>query len=113
MAEAFAHLSYRNDIEAFSAGSKPSGKVNLKAIESMKEIGYDLSTHDSKSLFDLPEIQYDAVITMGCGDECPYVQGKWREDWKIPDPKNMALEEFRKVRNLIQLKVEDLLKRFE
>lgn len=113
MAEAFVHLSHRKDIEVYSAGSKPSGKVNPKAIESMKEIGYDLSSHDSKSLSDIPAIQYDAVMTMGCGDECPYVQGKLREDWKIPDPKNMTLEEFRKVRDLIQMKVNELLKYLE
>ncbi len=111
MAEAFVHLSNREDIEVYSAGSKPSGKINPKAIESMKEIGYDLSSHDSKSLSDIPATQYDAVMTMGCGDECPYVQGKLREDWKIPDPKNMTLDEFRKVRDQIQLKVGELLER--
>jgi protein-tyrosine-phosphatase len=106
MAEAFARMA---GIEAYSAGSRPSGKVNLKAIEAMRELGYDLTTHQSKSLDDLPDVQFDAAITMGCGDECPYLNASRREDWKIPDPKEMPPEEFRKVRDLIGQKVSTLL----
>jgi arsenate reductase len=68
MAQAFANMLGGENIDAFSAGSKPSGVINPKAIASMKELGYDLTTHDSKSLDDIPDIEYDYVITMGCGD---------------------------------------------
>jgi len=105
MAEAFARIHGGNRIEAYSAGSRPSGLVNPKAIEAMREIGYDLSRHESKSLTDIPELEYDFVATMGCGDECPFVRAKQREDWDIPDPKNMPPEEFRAVRDLIDTKV--------
>ena len=110
IAEAFVHLQQFKTIEVYSAGSKPSGKINPKAIESMKEIGYDLSKHSSKSLSEIPNIEYDAVVTMGCGDECPFVRAKYREDWKIPDPKEMSLKDFKEVRELIKRKVENLLK---
>ena len=77
----------------------------------MKELGYDLSKHDSKSLAQVkPFAPFDAVVTMGCGDACPWVQAKHRDDWNIPDPRNMAPEEFNQVRDMIRDKVEWLLK---
>lgn len=110
MAQAFAKIHGKDRIEAYSAGSRPSGQVNPKAIESMREIGYDLSRHDSKSLDDIPAIEYDAVISMGCGDEgCPLVRAKYREDWQIPDPKTLPPEQFRSVRDMIEAKVKALL----
>jgi len=105
MAEAFARIHGGDEIEAYSAGSRPSGVVNPKAIESMKEIGYDLSSHGSKSLDDLPDVDWDFVATMGCGDECPFIRAKHREDWEIPDPKDMPPEEFRRVRQEIEKRV--------
>ena len=71
MAEAFARILGRESIEAYSAGSKPSGKVNPKAIKAMRELGYDLSVHGSKSLDELPDVSFDFVATMGCEDACP------------------------------------------
>jgi arsenate reductase (thioredoxin) len=109
MAEAFARIYGGKGVEAFSAGSRPSGVVNPKAIESMREIGYDLATHESKSLDDLPDIEWDFVATMGCGDECPFVRTKRREDWQIPDPKEMNAADFRQVRDEIGEKVWSLL----
>ena len=109
MAEAFARIHGGDDVEAYSAGSRPSGVVNPKAIESMKEIGYDLSIHESKSLDDLPDVKWDFVATMGCGDECPFIRAERREDWQIPDPKNMPPDEFRKVRDEIEEKVISIL----
>ena len=109
MAEAFARMLGGQSIEAFSAGSRPSGTINPKAIESMQELGYDLSAHDSKSLDDLPDVTFDFVATMGCGDACPMVQAKRRADWSIPDPKHLAPDEFRDVRNLIRAKVQTTL----
>ncbi len=111
MAEAFAKMLGGDSVESFSAGSKPSGVVNPKAIEFMKESGYDLSTHISKSLDEVPKIEYDAVITMGCGDACPFVVGRIREDWGLPDPKLMQPQDFRRVRDLIGEKVKNLLTR--
>jgi protein-tyrosine-phosphatase len=109
IAEAFAHLYGKDKIEPFSAGSNPSGKINPKAIESMKEIGYDLARHSSKSLAEIPQEQYEYVITMGCGDVCPFVPAKYHEDWGIPDPKELPMEEFRKIRALIEDKVRELI----
>jgi len=111
MAEAFARILGGNSIEAYSAGSKPSGIVNPKAIETMREVGYDLSLHKSKALSDLPEMEFDFVATMGCGDECPLIRARIREDWQIPCPKNMTPTEFREVRNLIRDKVRAALER--
>ncbi|MBT9166173.1 MAG: Glutaredoxin arsenate reductase [Chloroflexi bacterium] len=109
MAEAFAHIHGNGVIEAYSSGSRPSGKVNEKALTSMKELGYDLSKHRSKSLSKIPDIEYDVVVTMGCGDECPLVKAKQRQDWGIPDPKNLENQKFREIRNLIENKILNLI----
>lgn len=109
MAEAFAKIHGKGIVEAYSSGSKPSGVVNLSAIASMKEIGYDLSKHRSKALTEIPDIEYDYAITMGCGDECPFVKTKNREDWKIPDPKHLEPQAFTEVRDLIKEKVKELI----
>lgn len=111
IAEAFAHLYGKDKIEPFSAGSKPSGEINPKAIESMKEVGYDLTRHSSKSLAEIPQEQYEYVITMGCGDVCPFVPAKYQEDWGIPDPKELPMDEFRKIRVLIEDKVKELIRK--
>jgi len=111
MAEAFAVKHGRGVLEAYSSGSDPSGVVNAKAIASMEEAGYDLSLHTSKSLSEIPDIEYDLVVTMGCGDTCPFVKAKKREDWQIPDPKNMDEAGFRSVRDMIEERVKQLIKR--
>ncbi len=110
MAQAFARMYGDDKIEAYSAGSKPSGVINPKAIAAMKELGYDLNTHDSTSLDDMPDIQYDYVVTMGCGDACPYVKARNRIDWDIPDPRDMDAQHFAFVRDFIGQKVKKLLK---
>jgi protein-tyrosine-phosphatase len=111
MAEAFARMHGPSTVEAYSAGSRPSGRVNPKAVEAMREVGYDLTRHRSKSLSDIPAIEYDAVIGMGCGDEgCPLVRAKRREEWDIPDPKELPPERFREVRDVIEKKVKELLR---
>jgi len=109
MAEAFARIHGGDAVEAYSAGSRPSGRVNPKAVEAMRELGYDLSQHSSKSLDDIPDVQYDFVATMGCGDVCPFVRAKRREDWNIADPKDMPPAQFREVRDLIESKVKAIL----
>jgi protein-tyrosine-phosphatase len=111
MAEAFARMHGTARVEAYSAGSRPSGRVNPKAVEAMRELGYDLTQHTSKSLADIPAIEYDAVVAMGCGDEgCPLVPAKRREEWSIPDPKEMPPGQLREVRDLIEEKVKELLR---
>ena len=109
MAEAFARMPGAGRFAAFSAGSRPSGKGNPTAIEAMSEIGYDLSQHSSKSLEEIPDVEYDFVATMGCGDECPLIRAKRHEDWDIPDPKDVPPAEFRSIRDLIESKVKTLL----
>lgn len=109
MAEAFAHLHGSARVEAFSAGSRPSGKVNPKAIAAMKEKGYDLATHRSKSLQEIPQGPYEYVITMGCGDACPWIPARHRDDWALPDPKGMDPGDFNKVRDDIERRVIQLL----
>jgi protein-tyrosine-phosphatase len=109
MAEAFARLHGGGRVEAYSAGSRPSGQVNPKAIASMREIGYDLATHQSKGLDELAGLEFDAAVTMGCGDSCPFVRARRHLDWNVPDPKAMPPEEFRAVRDQIEQQVKGLL----
>jgi arsenate reductase (thioredoxin) len=109
MAEAFARIHGAGKVEAFSAGSRPSGRVNPKAVEAMQELGYDLTSHQSKGLDDFNGQELDASVTMGCGDECPLVRARQRLDWQIPDPREMSPEQFREVRNLIEAKVKELI----
>jgi protein-tyrosine-phosphatase len=109
MAEALARLRGGERVEAWSAGSRPSGTVNPKAVEAMRELDYDLTRHVSKSLDELPGGAFDAVVTMGCGDACPHVPAARREDWAIPDPRELPPERFREVRDQIDAKVRALL----
>ncbi len=102
MAEAFARMHGEGIVEAHSAGSHPSGTVNPRAIDAMAEVGYDLSTHHSKSLDEIPQDPYDVVVTMGCGDDCPLLPATRKEDWDLPDPRDMRPEEFRGVRDRIE-----------
>jgi arsenate reductase (thioredoxin) len=110
MAEAFARIHGKDKVEVYSAGSRPSGSINPKAIEAMRGVGYDLTRHQSKSLDELPDVEFDFVATMGCGDECPLVRASQRDDWKIPDPKDMTTDQFRAVRDAIEAKVVRLLR---
>jgi arsenate reductase (thioredoxin) len=110
MSEAFAKMIGGENVDAYSSGSRPSGKINPKAIAAMKELGYDLTKHHSKSLDEVKHYApFDAVVTMGCGDACPWMPAKQFIDWQIPDPKDMNEDEFRKVRDMIRDKVKDLL----
>ena len=109
MAEGFARKSAQGKIEVQSAGSKPSGKVNETAIEVMKEAGIDISDQRSKGFDELGKENFDYVITMGCGDVCPFVPAKHRIEWDIADPKGKPIEAFRETRDMIERKVEKLL----
>lgn len=109
IAQAFATMHGGSAVEAFSAGSRPSGVINPKAIAPMRELGYDLTRHASKALTNLPLHEYDFVATMGCGDSCAAIPAKRREDWQIPDPKQMEPVEFNQVRDLIEAKVKQVV----
>jgi arsenate reductase (thioredoxin) len=111
MAEAFARMHGGDRVDAQSAGSRPSGRVNPRAVEFMREVGYDLTTHQSKSLAEFNGRPITAAVTMGCGDACPLVKAERREEWNIPDPKDMPPEQYREVRDLIERKVKELLAR--
>jgi arsenate reductase len=110
MAAAFAKMHGADGVEAYSAGSRPAPAVNPKAIEAMRELGYDLSGAKPQATDALPHVEFDFVATMGCGDACPNVPARHREDWQIPDPKHLPPDEFRKVRDLIEQRVVEALK---
>ncbi|PKM06191.1 MAG: arsenate reductase ArsC [Gammaproteobacteria bacterium HGW-Gammaproteobacteria-4] len=109
MAEAFAHHLGGTAVQAFSAGSRPSGRINPKAQRFMAELGYDLSTQRSKSLDELAGLSFDAVITMGCGDACPWLPAQRREDWALRDPRDLDDDDYRAVRDDIGTRVRALL----
>ena len=109
MAEAFARMHGGDAVEAHSAGSRPSGRVNPRAIQFMAERGYDLTAHTSKALDSFNGTEVGVAVTMGCGDYCPLVRADRREDWNIPDPKDLPDDGFRAVRDLIEQKVKELL----
>ena len=108
MAEAFARLHGGDAVEALSAGSRPSGRINPKAVRFMRELGYDRQSQASKSLDDI-DGEFDAVVTLGCGDSCPWVPAKRREDWALPDPRDMDEDGYRAVRDEISTRVRQLL----
>jgi protein-tyrosine-phosphatase len=109
MAEAFARIHGGDRVQAASAGSAPSGRINPKAVRFMAERGYDLTTHASKSLDDVAGEAFDAVVTMGCGDSCPWIPAQRREDWALPDPRDMDDDGYRAVRDRIEAQVLALL----
>lgn len=109
MAEGFAHAVGGARVAAFSAGSRPSGVVNARAIQFMAERDIDLRSQTSKGLDGLPAVHWDYVVTMGCGDACPHLPARQRRDWDLPDPKNLSDDEFRAVRDRIEALVKELL----
>jgi protein-tyrosine-phosphatase len=113
MAEAYARMHGAGFIEPYSAGSRPSGRVNPRAIVAMRRVGYDLSTHRSTSAHDLPAGEFTYAITMGCGDECAWIPARHREDWPIPDPKDLEPDAFNTVRDEIERRVKDLIARID
>lgn len=108
MAEALARLLGGPDIDALSAGSAPSGHINPKAVRAMAELGYDLTSHRSKPLNEI-EGSFDAVVTMGCGDNCPWIPARRHEDWKLPDPKHLDENDYRSIREEIAKRVRSLI----
>ncbi len=109
IAEGLARNLFGDKVEAYSAGSKPSGRVNPDAIKVMAEVGIDISGQRSKSFNDLPAKEFDYVITMGCEDTCPFIPAKHMLAWQIEDPKGKGIELFRQVRDKIKDKINILL----
>ena len=95
--------------EARSAGTAPGDRVHPEVVEAMREIGIDLSTRLPRRLTDEDAEWADIVVTMGCGDECPFIPGKRYLDWDLPDPKDRPLEEVRATREEIGRRVGELL----
>ncbi len=109
MAEGFARAVGRGKVTAFSAGSSPSGQVNPRAVQFMKEKGIDLTVQLSKGLDDLPKVTWDYIVTMGCSETCPMLPARHRLDWELTDPKHLDDDGFRAVRDRIEALVKELI----
>lgn len=110
MAEGFARAGAGPGVGVFSAGSRPSGRVDARAKRFMAERGVEIGAQASKGLDDLPPgVVWDDVVTMGCGDACPHLPARRRHDWDLPDPKGLPDDEFRRVRDRIEELVRDLM----
>lgn len=111
MAEAFARIHGAGRVAAESAGSRPAGWLDPRAVAAMRERGYDLTAHRSKGLTEIGAGSWDCVVTLGCGDACPWVPATQREDWPLPDPRDLSRPEFDRLRDEIEARVLDLLAR--
>ena len=109
MAEGFANAFGQGRLEVYSGGSSPSSQIDPLVIKVMKEKGIDLSGKRPKGLNDLPPVEMDYLVTMGCEETCPAVLAKQVIEWQIPDPKGKPIEVFRQLRDLIEEKVRTLL----
>ena len=96
-------------IEVLSAGSKPGNEINPMAVAAMAEEGIDIAANTPKVLTTEAVQASDVVITMGCGDECPYFPGKRYEDWKLDDPAGQDLDAVRPIRDEIKKRIEELI----
>lgn len=94
---------------ALSAGTKPGPAVHHEVAEVMREIGFDVSAAAPRLLTENLGRQANLLITMGCGEECPYVPGVERDDWALPDPKGRPMDEVRAIRDDIRARVESLI----
>ena len=109
MAAAFlTHLS-QGEVEVRSAGSAPADQVNPAVVQAMAEVGIDIAAETPKILTDRAVRESDVVITMGCGDTCPFYPGKRYEDWVLDDPAGQGVEAVRPIRDEIRRRVEVLL----
>ena len=106
----FNHLVAPSKARALSAGTQPVERVHPEVVEVMKEVGIDLSAAQPQRLTEELAKDADLLITMGCGDECPYVPGLKRDDWPLPDPKGQAIQEVRAIRDEIKKRVTELLR---
>ena len=113
MAAAFlAHLS-QGSIEVRSAGSQPANDVNPAVVQAMAEVGIDIAAEKPKILTDQAVRESDVVVTMGCGDTCPFYPGKRYEDWVLDDPAGQGVEAVRPIRDTIRQRVEALIEQLQ
>jgi arsenate reductase len=110
MAAGFMSTLSGGKVEVLSAGSAPKDSINPIAVEAMAEVGIDIANNVPKVLTTEAVQQSDVVITMGCGDTCPFFPGKRYEDWVLDDPAGQGIESVRVIRDEIKKRVEDLLK---
>jgi arsenate reductase len=96
-------------VRVLSAGSMPADQINPVAVEAMAEVGIDIASAQPKVLTDGAVQESDVVITMGCGDACPFYPGKRYEDWKLEDPAGQGIESVRPIRDEIRGRIEELL----
>ena len=96
-------------VQVLSAGSAPAGSINPVAVEAMAEVGIDIAGNQPRLLSDAAVQESDVVITMGCGDACPFHPGKRYEDWKLDDPAGQGIESVRPIRDEIRARVEQLI----
>ena len=96
-------------VQVLSAGSAPAGTINPVAVEAMAEVGIDIAAQQPKLLDDTAVQESDVVVTMGCGDACPFYPGKRYEDWKLDDPAGQGIDAVRPIRDEIRTRVEDLV----
>ncbi|MCO7238644.1 MULTISPECIES: arsenate reductase ArsC [unclassified Aeromicrobium] len=109
MAAGFLRELSAGSIEVLSAGSMPGDQINPVAVEAMAEVGIDIAGEQPKKLSTEAVQASDVVITMGCGDECPYFPGKRYEDWELTDPAGKGIETVREVRDEIKTRIESLI----
>ena len=113
MAAGFARELGGDKVSIFSGGSEPADRVNPMAIDAMAELGIDISGHTPQKFTDELLNRVDVVVTMGCGDTCPYIPGKRYLDWPLDDPRGQNLEAVRAIRDRIREHVVELLGEFE
>jgi arsenate reductase len=111
MAQGFAEALGNGPLEVYSAGSSPASRIDPLVIEVMKEKGIDLTGRRPKGLNDLPPIEMDYLVTMGCEEACPAVAARKMIEWEIPDPKGKSIDFFREVRDMVENKVKALLEK--
>jgi arsenate reductase len=109
MAAGFLQHLADGRVDVLSAGSQPAGQVNPVAVAAMAEVGIDIAGEQPKVLTDDAVQHSDVVVTMGCGDACPFYPGKRYEDWALDDPAGQGLDAVRPIRDAIRVRVEALI----
>lgn len=110
MAAGFMEHHANGNVRVLSAGSAPKDSINPIAVQAMAEVGIDIANNQPKVLTNEAVQESDVVITMGCGDTCPFYPGKRYEDWILDDPAGQPIEKVREIRDEIETKVKNLLK---
>lgn len=109
MAAGFARALAGEAVEVLSGGSAPADEVNPAAVEAMREVGIDVATETPRRWADADVERADVVVTMGCGDECPFYPGTHYEDWDVADPAGQSLDAVRPIRDELKDRVQKLM----